>query len=79
MRQSCVLLKRLAAANNYKRQPTVPASPSVEGFFLIVFFFFLAAVLAVLLSLSKSPARKDVTMREFTSKTLGKGDAMEER
>lgn len=72
LRQICVLLKRPAAANNYKRQRTVSES---------LFFFSLAAVCARKFDY-KCNAEKcrgyNVRIGKVTSKTFGQPDAVGE-
>lgn len=76
LRQICVLLKRPAAANNYKSQRTV----SVNLFFFS-FFFFQTAVHARKFEYkcnTEKCRRCNVTMDKVTSKTFGQADAVEE-
>lgn len=74
LRQICVLLKRPAAANNYKSQRTVSVS-------LFFFFFFQTAVCARKFEYkynTEKCRRCNVTMDKVTSKTFGQADAVEE-
>lgn len=77
LRQMCVLLKRPAAANNYKSQRTV----SMSLFLFPFFVFFQTAVRARKFEYkynTEKCRRCNVTMDKVTSKMFGQADAVEE-